>query len=145
MKIISMIFLGWSSSWVEPELGRLTLGLSRVGHILLARADRTNWGFCPGGLLELGLLFDGLNRTRIFVRSNVQFEIVVWVEIRIECSIHELSDRLKFRIESRHADSFELEFWINSRISILKLSFEILFVESNRIEKKCSNSTRRSH
>ncbi len=61
----------WPSSWIKPELGCPILGLGRVGHILLARADRTDWGFCSSELLELGLLFDELNRTDIVVRRTL--------------------------------------------------------------------------
>jgi hypothetical protein len=60
--------LGWPSGWVEPELGRPTLGLDRVGHILLARAGRTGWGFCPNGSNGLGFLSGRVTRARTFVR-----------------------------------------------------------------------------
>jgi hypothetical protein len=135
----------WPSSWIEPELGRSTLGLGRVEHSVSARRIEPDKHFWSRGLIEFEFLFDELNRTRIFVRSNVQLETVVWVKIRVECSIHELNDRLRFRIESEHADPSEPESWASSRASILGLGSEVLFVGSNRIEKKCPNSTRRSH
>jgi hypothetical protein len=135
----------WPSNWIEPELGRSILGLGRIEHSVSARRVESDKHFWPSGLIGFGFLFDELNRTRIFFRSNVQLETVVWIEIRIECSIHELSDRLRFRIESEHAESFELEFWASFRVSILGLGSEVLFVESGRLEKKCSNSIRRSH
>jgi hypothetical protein len=60
--------LGWPLGWVEPELGRPTLGLGRVGHTLLARAGRTDWGFCPDGSDGLRFLSGRVTRARTFVR-----------------------------------------------------------------------------
>jgi hypothetical protein len=64
----SISLIEWSSGWVEPELGRPTLGLGRVEHTLLARADRTGWGFCPNGSNGLRFLSGRITRARTFVR-----------------------------------------------------------------------------
>jgi hypothetical protein len=58
----------WSSNWVEPELGRSTLGLSRVEHSASARRVEPDKHFWPSGLAGFEFLFDGLNRTQRFVR-----------------------------------------------------------------------------
>ncbi len=56
------------SGWVEPELGRPTLGLGRVGHSVSARRVGPDKHFWPSGLVGFGFLSDGLNRTGLFVR-----------------------------------------------------------------------------
>ncbi len=152
-----MIYINLLFLHQVTKLFRMTVGLNWTRARAFNPRFEQNWvhffcsrelnelGSCSKELIEFEFLFDELYRTRIFVRSNIQFETVVWVEIRIECSTHELSDRLRCRVESEHANSFELELWISSRALILELSYEILFVESTRIESKCSNSTRRLH
>jgi hypothetical protein len=88
---ISSSRLGWPSGWVEPELGRSTLGLSRVEHrfsarriessasVLFARIERIriivrrvelNKDFCSSDLNELECMFDDLNRTYSSVRCS---------------------------------------------------------------------------
>jgi hypothetical protein len=60
--------LEWPSGWVEPEIGRSTLGLSRVEHSTSARRIEPDKHFWPSGLNEFGLSFDKLNRTQRLVR-----------------------------------------------------------------------------
>jgi hypothetical protein len=114
-------------------------------------------------------LFERIERVRVFrstnwieyeffLRSNAQLELVVWAEIRIECSTHGLSAR--FEISSwvrtcrfvRRVDLSDQVYvrgpcpWTSSNVLTLELSFESC--SSSRIEfdwkkKSCPNSTRR--
>jgi hypothetical protein len=43
-------YLGWPLGWVEPELGRSTLGLGRVECTSSVREGWTGSGSCPSGL-----------------------------------------------------------------------------------------------
>jgi hypothetical protein len=90
--------LGWTRARASnPRFGQgwahtfCSRGLDGFG-FLSDELDRVH-PFCSEGLNGFGFLFDGLNRTRIFVRSDVQLEIVVWVEIRVECPTHGLGGR----------------------------------------------------
>jgi hypothetical protein len=107
--------LGWPSSWVEPELGRPILGLGRVEHSASARRVGPDKHFWPSGLAGFGFLSDGLDRTRIFVRSNVQFELVVWPKPESNVQLTGWAAILRFRVESGHASPSEPEPWANSR------------------------------
>ncbi len=87
----SLFVLEWPSNWIEPELGRLILGLGRIEHrffarriesnasVLFARIERIrvivrrielNLVFCSNDLNELKCMFDDLNRTYSFVRCS---------------------------------------------------------------------------
>jgi hypothetical protein len=116
--------LGWPSGWVEPELGRPTLGLGRVGHSASARRVGPDKHFWPSGLTGFGFLSDGLNRTRIFVRSDVQLELVVWPKPESNVQPTGWAAILGFRVGSGHASPFEPEPWANSRTLTLGLGFD---------------------
>ncbi len=66
------IKIEWPSNWVEPELGRSTLGLSRVGHRSPVRRVE------PGS----PVLSERVERVRVFVRrveSNTAFRPTNWI------------------------------------------------------------------
>jgi hypothetical protein len=88
--------LGWPSGWVEPELGRPTLGLGRVGHTSSVRKGWTGSGSCPTNWTGQALLAERVDRVRVLVRriesnrsicsSNAQPEFRLIQKARVERS-----------------------------------------------------------
>jgi hypothetical protein len=144
--------LEWSSSWVESELEYSILDLSRIEHILLARASQTSWDFCSSELLELELLFNEMNRTNIFVRANYSSSnfcptnwiektylfvehstrISIYTKISSWASNRELNSRFCSKSWAKQAILFDELNWISNYVRQIDLS--IKFCSSSSFE-----------
>ncbi len=100
---------------------------------MFVRTGRTGWGFCPGGLLGLGLLSDGLNRTGILVRRALNSNFGSYKNLGLSSQAVGWTVNFARRAELNkqfcptgwlgYQVLFEPELWTSSGVLILGLGF----------------------
>jgi hypothetical protein len=122
----------WPSCWVEPELGRSILGLGRIEHISSVRKDWAGSDSCSTSEIEQALLIERIDRIRILVRriesnrhtcsSSTQLEFRLIQKSRIEWSILELNNQIRFTSWAEQAILFDDLIWVINLVRARALS-----------------------